>query len=280
VANQSFRKALEIFNPELTFPWELTPSGYAEVSAKAWWMICLQIMGHMEEAKKLANQHLAYAKDHRDSVTLYHIYTFPPLYNLMAREWGQVQKGLDLYLPIVKEFGDPIFILTAEVYAAIAQAFQGDKAAFEKAVHLVNICFEIGFSAFAVSMCAWIGELYYRFGEFDSCLAWVEKILVHVNKSGFHIQTAELYRVKGLALQALGKSDAMVEQQFHQALDLSRKQSAKTYELRAACELARLWQQQGMGKEAKELLHGVYDWFTGGFDSVDLRDAKALLNHL
>ena len=97
-------------------------------------MICLQIMGYMDEAKTLADQHLAYAKHHKDSMTLYHIYTFPPLYNLVAREWHKVQKGLDLYLPIVREFGDPVFMLTSEVYYAIAQAFEGDKAAFEKAV--------------------------------------------------------------------------------------------------------------------------------------------------
>jgi len=280
-AHQAFKRSLEIFDPTIYFPWELAPGmGYYEINVKAWWMVCLQIMGNIEDSKNLADQHLDYAKEHNDSSSLYHIYTFPPLRNLVAREWKAVQQGLDLYLPIVKAFGDPVFNLTAEVYYAIAQAFEGDKAAFDKAVHLVNVCFEIGFKAFAITMCAWIGELYYRFGEYKLGLAWVEKILSHVNNTGTHIQTAELYRVKGLILQALGEPDAIVEQNLQQALSVSRKQSAKTFELRAACDLARLWQRQGKGKEAKALLQGVYDWFTSGFDSVDLREARALLNDL
>lgn len=280
VSNQSFEQTLKIFNPDLAFPWELAPSGYVEIGTKAWWMVCLQIMGYMEQSKALSDQHLKYTKDHKDSITLYHIYTFPPLRNLIARNWKAVQKGLDQYLPIVQEFGDPVFILTAEMYYAIAEAFEGNKTAFDKAVQLVNVCFDIGFSAFAVSMSAWIGELYHQFGAYESGLSWVEKILAHVNKTGTHIQTAELYRVKGLTLQALGKPDTIVEQNFQQALDLSRIQSAKTYELRAACDLAKLWQHQGKKKEAKALVQEVYNWFTGGFDSVDLKAAQALLKEL
>jgi len=280
LANKAIERVIEIFDPAIPFSWELAPTGNLEIGAKGWWMVCLQIMGDMEKAKSLADQHLDFAKDHKDSITLYHIYTFPPLYNLVAREWDAVKKGLDLYRPIVEEFGDPVFMLTAEVYYSIAEAFERDKAAFGKAVHLVNVCFEIGFKAFAVTMCGWIGELYYLFEEYDSCVAWVEKILAHVNKTGSHIQTAELYRIKGLALQAIGAPDAVVGQNFHQALEISKKQSAKTYELRAATDLAKLWQRQGKEKEAKVLLEGVYNWFKGGFDSIDLGVAKALLQDL
>jgi hypothetical protein len=198
----------------------------------------------------------------------------------MAREWHKVQKGLDLYLPIVKAFGDPVFMLTSEVYYAIARAFEGDRAAFDKAVQLINFCFEIGFSAFAVSLCALIGELYYRFEEYEPGLAWVEKNLAHVYRTGTHINTAELHRVKGINLDALGKDARTVERCFQEALALSREQSAKTYELRAACDLARLWRKQGKTKEAHDLVQKTYNWFTEGYDSVDLRDARSLMEKL
>jgi predicted ATPase len=71
-----------------------------------------------------------------------------------------------------------------------------------------------------------------------------------------------------------------VETWFHHALDIARCQEAKALELRAAMSLSRLWQQQGKRQEAHDLLAPVYNWFTEGFDTADLKDAKALLDAL
>ena len=70
------------------------------------------------------------------------------------------------------------------------------------------------------------------------------------------------------------------EECFHKALDIAQKQEAKSLELRAATSLARLWQQQGKNAESHELLAPVYNWFTEGFDTADLKDARALLDEL
>ena len=103
------------------------------------------------------------------------------------------------------------------------------------------------------------------FGEYESALSWIKKILDHVNKTGSHALTAELFRIKGLTLQAVGKPKAIVEKCFKKALELSREQSAKTFELRAAGDMAKLWKKQGKTNEAYELLEGVFSWFTEGF---------------
>jgi predicted ATPase len=76
------------------------------------------------------------------------------------------------------------------------------------------------------------------------------------------------------------RSAALAEDSFQQALTIACQQQAKAWELRAATSLARLWQQQGKGAEARELLAPVYDWFTEGFDTADLQDARALLEAL
>jgi predicted ATPase len=70
------------------------------------------------------------------------------------------------------------------------------------------------------------------------------------------------------------------EASFHQALEVAQQQEAKSWELRAAASLARLWQYQGKTAEARDLLAPVYAWFTEGFDTADLKDAKALLDEL
>jgi len=95
---------------------------------------------------------------------------------------------------------------------------------------------------------------------------------------------AELHRLQGELLQqaARGTSHAALtpEACFGQALAIARRQQAKAWELRAATSLARLWQRQGQRTEAYELLAPVYGWFTEGFDTADLQDAKTLLEAL
>jgi predicted ATPase/class 3 adenylate cyclase len=92
---------------------------------------------------------------------------------------------------------------------------------------------------------------------------------------------AEICRLRGLLLlRQLGTSQEEAEAWLQRALDVARRQEAKSLELRAAMSLSRLWQQQGKYKEAHDLLAPVYGWFTEGFDSADLREAKALLDAL
>ena len=91
---------------------------------------------------------------------------------------------------------------------------------------------------------------------------------------------AELYRLRGCLLLQTGTPQAEAETWLHRALDVARRQEAKSLELRAAMSLSRLWHQQGNRKEAHDLLAEVYAWFTEGFDTADLQEAKALLGEL
>jgi predicted ATPase len=89
---------------------------------------------------------------------------------------------------------------------------------------------------------------------------------------------AEAHRVQGELLQQLAVPNAaQAEACFRQALAIARRQQAKSWELRAAMSLSRLWQQQGTRHEALQLLAEVYGWFTEGFDTADLQEARALL---
>jgi predicted ATPase len=90
---------------------------------------------------------------------------------------------------------------------------------------------------------------------------------------------AEQYRLQGELLQA--RADAwQAERCFRQALEIARHQQARSLELRAAMSLSRLWRQQGKRAEARDLLAPIYGWFTEGFDTADLQEAKALLDAL
>jgi predicted ATPase len=99
-----------------------------------------------------------------------------------------------------------------------------------------------------------------------------------VDKTGEHWWEADLHRLQGeLLLVRSTRQTAEAEACFHQALDIARRQQAKSLELRAAMSLSRLWQRQGKRDEGRQLLADVYGWFTEGFDTADLLEAKALL---
>jgi predicted ATPase len=105
--------------------------------------------------------------------------------------------------------------------------------------------------------------------------------LAFMHTTGEQNYAAELYRLKGEFLLSLSADNQpVVETCFHQSLAIAHRQHAKLLELRAAISLTRLWQQQGKRIEAYELLAPIYGWFTEGFDTVDLQEAKALLQEL
>ena len=105
--------------------------------------------------------------------------------------------------------------------------------------------------------------------------------LAVAQRTGERRDEAEIYRIKGeLLLQHAVPNAPEAEACFQQALAIARRQQTKSWELRAAMSLARLWQRQGKRAEARHLLAEIYGWFTEGFDTADLQDARALLDAL
>ena len=126
-----------------------------------------------------------------------------------------------------------------------------------------------------------LAEAYGGMGQAEEGLALLAEALAVVNNSRECHWEAELYRLRGeLLLKRPVSDEQQAEACFSQALDIARHQQAKSWELRAAMSLSRLWQRQGRRAEARKLLAPVYGWFTEGFDTADLQEAKALLEEL
>ena len=126
-----------------------------------------------------------------------------------------------------------------------------------------------------------LAEVHRSLGQPEAGLAALSEALTLLETTGERYYEAELYRLKGeLLLVHAAAHHAEAETCFRHALDVARHQQAKSWELRAAMSLAHLWQQQGKCTEARELLAPIYSWFTEGFDTADLQEAKALLDAL
>src|SRR5205823_5922441 len=128
---------------------------------------------------------------------------------------------------------------------------------------------------------ALLAEAHGTMGQPEIGLTVLTEALTLMDTTGERWYESELYRLKGeLLLQQNSANQAEAETCFQQAITVARNQQAKSFELRAATSLARLWQLQGKRQEAHDLLAPVYGWFTEGFDTLDLKDAKALLEEL
>jgi predicted ATPase len=139
----------------------------------------------------------------------------------------------------------------------------------------------MGVELYRTYQLAQLAEAYGKVGQVDEGRRVLGEALAVVHNTGRRFYEAELYRLKGellLARSAAHRAEA--EACFQRALDVARRQQAKSLELRAAMSLSRLWQQQGKRTEAYELLAPIYGWFTEGFDTADLQEAKALLETL
>jgi predicted ATPase len=124
-----------------------------------------------------------------------------------------------------------------------------------------------------------LAEAYGSTNRIDAGLDTIAEALTIADKAGYY--EAELYRLKGELLRQHTVSNVFqVEACLQQALDIACRQRAKSLELRAAMSLARLWQQQGKRTAARELLAPIYGWFSEGFETADLQEAKALLGQL
>jgi class 3 adenylate cyclase/tetratricopeptide (TPR) repeat protein len=172
---------------------------------------------------------------------------------------------------------------------ALVQAGQGDEGIAQIQQGLAEWRTQ-GVGASLPRYCALLAEAYRGIGRTTPGLAALAEAQALINRHGERAHAAELFRLQGELLLTQGgrrhpaknarRTQEEAEGCFQQALDVARSQQAKMLELRAAVSLSRLWRQQGKRHEAQQLLAGIYAWFTEGFESVDLQEAKTLLTEL
>jgi predicted ATPase len=126
---------------------------------------------------------------------------------------------------------------------------------------------------------AGLAEALERKGEHKAALTAATEALEAQEQMGHRLLEAELHRLQGIALVGLNRLDEG-QSALQEALRIARRQEAKAYELRVATSLARLWGEQGRRREGRDLLAPIYGWFTEGFNTADLKEAKALLDEL
>jgi class 3 adenylate cyclase/predicted ATPase len=239
----------------------------------------LWVLGYPERAVQRCDEALTFAQGLSHPFSLAFAIAEKVHLHQLRRETHIVQEQAETLLTVSTEHGFPL-------RAAIGSMFLGwarvERGAGEEEIARI----EEGIAAFQATgarlLIPWLlglrAEAYGKLGQVKEGLSVVGEALRAVDDTGEHFYEAELYRLKGeLLLQQSLDNQAEAESCFNHAIHIAQSQQAKSWELRAATSLARLWQQQGKRAEAHALLAPVYHWFTEGFDTADLQDAQALL---
>jgi predicted ATPase len=171
------------------------------------------------------------------------------------------------------ERGFPLWVAQGTILRGWALAMQGQGEAGLAQVRQ-------GIAAYRVTGAA-LADVYDHLGHTEDGLQTLAEAHTLVEQHEERQWEAEIHRLRGvLLLRQPGTPQAEAETWLQRALDVARRQEAKSLELRAAMSLARLWQQQSKQTVARALLAPVYHWFTEGFDTADLQEARALLEEL
>jgi predicted ATPase len=183
--------------------------------------------------------------------------------------------------------GFPLWLAGARMFHAAARVADGDAGAVTDLLAALALAGETGNQVAAPALLALLAEAYATAGQLDDARGATELGLAIAAQTGQLFFDAELHRLQGeIVLKAVdvrqvrAASVQTAEECFRRALEIAGAQEVRSLELRAATSLARLWRDQGKRAAASDLLAPLYAWFTEGFDTRDLQDAKALLDEL
>jgi predicted ATPase len=240
------------------------------------------MLGYPDQALTRSHELLTYAQELSHTYSLSRALRHTAVLHRLRREWSAAQERAEAVLAITTEqgLGQPMGALTLARGEALAAQGQGEAGIVQMHQGLATIRATGQRLALSAHL-ARLAEACGHSGQAEEGLRLLAEALVHVNHTGERYYEAEVYRLKGeLLLRQAVLDSPQAETCFQQALAIARRQQAKSWELRAATSLTRLWQQQGKRQEAHDLLAPIYAWFTEGFGTVDLQESQALLDEL
>jgi predicted ATPase len=253
--------------------------GVGCLSFSAW---ILWIFGYPDQALKRIHDALGLAQETSHSFSLVLALACATWVHLFRREVQAAEECAEAAITLSTEQGFAFYWAWGTIQRSWALSQQGQ---VEEGIAQM----ERGLTAYRATGAEWLrscflvllAEVHAKGGQSEAGLRALAEAAAVLNKTEERISEAELYRLKGdLLLDLLMENQTEVEASFRRAINISRRQSAKSLELRAVMSLSRFWQKQGKQEEARQMLAETYGWFTEGFDTADLKEAKALLQEL
>jgi predicted ATPase len=242
---------------------------------------CLWMLGYPDQALRRSQEALTLARELCYPTSLAHARFHIGIFHQFRRDGSETLELAEALYELAVEQGLPTYLAGGSVLRGWALAEQGQ--AEEGLAPIRQGVAALGTSDhyWRIYCLALLAQVYVKGGKVPEGLAVLAEALRAVEDRELRFYEPEMHRLQGEFLLACAPNNpADAESCFHQAITLSRRQGAKSWELRAVTSLSRLYHQQGKKEEARQMLAEIYGWFTEGFDTVDLREAKALLEEV
>ncbi len=244
--------------------------------------LALWLLGYPAQGRALLDAAVTLAQQVAHPFSLGFALSNAAVCHQFRREGRAAQEYAEAAISLTTEQGFPYWSAFSSILRGWALAQQGQAQEGITQIHYGLTIYPVtGADLFQPYFLTLLAEAHGTIGELETGLTVLTEALMLTDKIGVRWYESESYRLKGeLLLQQSSDHYAEAERCFHHAIDIARNRQAKSFELRTATSLARLWQQQGKRQEAHDLLAPVYHWFTEGFDTADLKDVKELLDEL
>jgi TOMM system kinase/cyclase fusion protein len=252
------------------------------VAGRTYTAMLLWLRGYPKQALVRLHEALALAHELSHPYSLAFAQFWAAWVCQVRRDVLAVHEHAEAAVALATEQGFPLWTATGTSLRGWALAMQGQGEAGMAQVRQGLAAWRAtGAALFVPCFCTWLAEVAAHLGHTEDGLQALAEAHTLVEQHEERYWEAEVCRLRGvLCLRQPGTPQAEAEPWLRRALDIARRQEAKSLELRAALSLTRLWQQQGQRADAYDLLAPIYGWFTEGLDTADLQEAKALLDEL
>jgi predicted ATPase len=242
----------------------------------------LWLLGYPDQALGWSRDALTLAQQMAPPFGMAFALSLAAVFHQFRREARCTQERAEAAIRLATDQGFPYWMAVGSLMRGWALAQQGQaREGIEQITQGLMTYRATGAELWRLYFLALLADVHGTIGEPEAGLTVLAEALTLTDTTGQRCYKAELYRLKGeLMLQLSSDNQAGAETCFQHAISIAQSQQAKSWELRASTSMARLWQQQGKRQDAHDLLAPVYGWFTEGFDTADLKDAKMLLDEL
>ena len=279
-AREHLERTLSLYDPQLHSAHATVygqDPGVASYSHGSW---ILWHLGYPDQARKMGQQAVALGEDVSHPFSLDFALCYNAVLHQFCGDEQRVEELAEAAITLSTEHEFVLWLANATVLRGWVQAKRGQVEGIAQMRQGLADIKALSIRVHRPYYLAPLAEAYGEVGQPAKGLTLLAEAMTTVEQGELRHYEAELYRLKGELSLMQGEEEVAVEADYRQAIDIARQQSAKSLELRAATSLSRLWLKGGKPDEARQILAGVYDWFTEGFDTADLKEAEALLDAL
>jgi predicted ATPase len=277
-----FDRAIALYEPTKHRQLAMRFGQDARVSVLSFRSLALWMLGYPDAALADTHKLLSEARDIDQAATLMFALVYASIIDIHCGNYAAAKTRLDEVVALAEKKGALFWKTLGTIWRGWLFALTGKASdAVQMISSGISALRSTGSTVMMPLYLACLARAHAEFNQFDDARRYIGEALTTIEATKERWWESDIHRTAGeIALKSPEPDLTKAEAYFERALEVARQQHAKSWELRAATSLARLWRDQGKLQQARELLALVYGWFTEGFDTLDLKEAKALLGEL